>query len=288
MVPKEILVMNDGSSDDTAAVLESYGDRIKLFSQRNGGLAKARNELLIRATGDFVAFLDSDDLWHSRYLEVQWKLFSEHPEAVAFWTNHINFSDGESPWSSDPLNVDGKTQLMSALDFFKRYNKATGPFSCFSYCCVPRQILTELGNEPFKEMGAEDSYCCSLLALLGRPVVYSSQNLVAYRVRKDSLSHDHSWTFGVWVHVFELLEERYKNAANDELLRAFQLAFASKRRGYAKLLMGSGRPLDAKKQLQKSVGDCRNLVSVAKSLALLSSTYMPSMLQPKWPSKYRG
>ena len=162
----------------------------------------------------------------------------------------------------------------------------TGPFSCFSYCCVPRRVLSELGNEPFKEMAAEDSYCCSLLALQG-PVVYAYTDLVAYRLRKESLSHDHSWTFGVWVHVFELLEERFKKTAGTDLLRAFWMAFASKRRSYAKLLMGAGRPSEARRQLLQSLNNCRNPTSIAKSLSLLILTYLPRALQPSWPEAHR-
>ena len=224
--PDEILVMNDGGTDNTASIVESYKDRVTLFSQPNSGIASARNELLARATGDLIAFLDSDDLWHPKYLEVQRTLFKKHPEAVAFWTGHVNFyDDGDYQWMSEPSDIGGNVELISPLDFFERYNRATGPFSCFSYCCVPMRVYRQLGDEPFKERAAEDSYCCSLLALAG-PVVYASADLVAYRIRKGSLSHDHSQTFGFWVHVFELLEQRYKEHAGPDLLRAFHLAFA--------------------------------------------------------------
>ncbi len=245
--PDEILVMNDGSTDDTASILESYKERVTVYSQLNRGIASARNELVARATGDLIAFLDSDDLWHPRYLEVQQKLFHEHPEAVAFFTGHVNFhGNGDYEWKSTPSDTGGNVELIPALDFFKRYNKATGPFSCFSYCC-----------------------------------------LVAYRLRENSLSHNHGRTFGSWVHVFELLEEHYKEAADTDLWRAFQFAFASKRRFYAKLLMGTGRPSEARKQLVQSLNNSGNPVSIAKSLSMLILTYLPRALQPSWPGAHR-
>ena len=283
----EILVMNDGSTDETPLILESYKDRVTLYSQPNRGIANVRNELVARATGDLISFLDSDDLWHPKYLEVQRNLFQEHPEAVAFWAGHINFyGNGEYEWEGESSGTGGTVELIPALDFFTRYNRATGPFSCFSYCCVPRRVFGELGNEPFKEMGAEDSYCCSLLALVG-PVVYCSAELVAYRLRKESLSNDHSWTFGRWVHVFELLEERFEETAGPELLSAFQMAFASKRRSYAKLLMGTGKPSEARAQLLQSVHNSANPISIAKSLSMLILTYLPRPLQPSWPTGHR-
>lgn len=288
VAPNEILVMNDGSTDGTAAVLESYKDRVKVLAQPNGGVASVRNALAAHATGDILAFLDSDDLWHPKYLEVQRRLVSEHPEAIASWVSHINFhGDGEYRWEDDPSDPSTNVELIDALAFFRRYNKATGQFSCLSYCCLLRKKLIEFGDEPFKVSGVEDSYFFSLLALVG-PVIYTATPLVAYRVRKDSLSHDHSRTFGDWVHVFEILEEKYRVAASVDLWRAFRVAFASRRRSYAKLLMGAGRSRDARGQLVKSVADSASPISVAKSLALLLLTFMPSVMQPTWPSKYRG
>jgi hypothetical protein len=59
----ELIVVDDGSTDNTVAVLRSYGDRIKVFQQENGGPGAARNRGLQEAQGEYVAFLDSDDLW---------------------------------------------------------------------------------------------------------------------------------------------------------------------------------------------------------------------------------
>ena len=74
----EILVVDDGSRDDTFAVAERMGSldkRIKVFQQPNGGVAAARNMLIEHATGEFIAPLDSDDIWHPRKLELQLQRF---------------------------------------------------------------------------------------------------------------------------------------------------------------------------------------------------------------------
>src|SRR4051812_17628622 len=59
----EILVVDDGSTDDTRRVVESYGDRVRYFNQANAGVASARNRLVDEARFNWIAFLDSDDYW---------------------------------------------------------------------------------------------------------------------------------------------------------------------------------------------------------------------------------
>src|SRR5262249_35262860 len=113
----QILVMDDGSTDDTFALLEVYAPRVTVFRQENRGVAAARNALCARATGDLIAFLDSDDLWHPKYLESLQQLFNSHPNAVGFFTGHVNFEGySDYKWTVDPFNSPGRIEVLSALD----------------------------------------------------------------------------------------------------------------------------------------------------------------------------
>ncbi len=69
--PLEIIVVDDGSTDETASILRGYGDRLTPVYQSNQGPPAARNHGLALAQGEFIAFLDADDLWHEDKLAVQ-------------------------------------------------------------------------------------------------------------------------------------------------------------------------------------------------------------------------
>jgi glycosyltransferase involved in cell wall biosynthesis len=77
---RELIVVNDGSTDDTLAVLGSYGDAVRLVDQRNGGMSNARNAGIRAARGEFVAFLDSDDWWLPGKLAPQVDLLLARPD----------------------------------------------------------------------------------------------------------------------------------------------------------------------------------------------------------------
>jgi len=285
--PDEILVLDDGSTDDTVTILKSFGSRLRLLQQENQGVATVRNKLCGLASGDLLAFLDQDDLWHPRYLEYQRQVFSAYPDAVAFFTGHVNFR-GHGPyyWNENDLNVASRVEMIGPPDFLQRYNRATGPFASMSYCCVPRAVLNCLGPEPFRISGVDDSFLFTLLPLKG-PIAYSAEPLVAYRVTNEAQSVNRVKSFGRWVNVFESLREDYRKQTDPELRKAFSMAFASKRRQYGKLLMAAERFKEARAQFWRSACEARSLASVGKSLGLLLSSYLPSFLQPNWPPTQR-
>ncbi len=100
----ELIVINDGSTDRTLELLSTVQDpRLKVFSYSNGGLPTARNRGIAQATGEFITFIDADDLWTPDKLELQLAALQKHPEAgLAYsWTLVMdetgeNFHPGKS------------------------------------------------------------------------------------------------------------------------------------------------------------------------------------------------
>jgi len=77
----EVFVVDDGSTDGTAQILSQYKSRIKYIHQENAGLSEARNTGILNSTGEFIQFLDSDDILGPDSVALQVKYLENHPEA---------------------------------------------------------------------------------------------------------------------------------------------------------------------------------------------------------------
>ena len=89
--PDEVIVVDDGSTDGTAGIAQAMGPPVRWVRQENAGPGAARNLAIRLATGDFLAFLDSDDLWLPRKLELQLATMRERPELDYCVTHLQNF-----------------------------------------------------------------------------------------------------------------------------------------------------------------------------------------------------
>jgi glycosyltransferase involved in cell wall biosynthesis len=90
----ELIVVDDGSTDETPEVLSSYRDRIRLIRQDNRGVSAARNRGVQAARGEWIAFLDSDDLWLPGKLRAQLSFFASHPGLLICQTEEVWIRNG--------------------------------------------------------------------------------------------------------------------------------------------------------------------------------------------------
>ena len=109
----ELIVVDDGSNDGTVEHLAQYGSSIRLVSQQRSGVAAARNYGVGIARGRYVAFLDSDDLWMAKKLEIQTAFMEQHPEVQICQTEEI--------WVRRGVRVNPKTKhAKPSGDIFRR------------------------------------------------------------------------------------------------------------------------------------------------------------------------
>ena len=89
----ELIVVDDGSEDETHRALVPYSERVRLIRQENAGMASARNRGASEARGEFIGFLDSDDRWEPTLLETVRRALDEHPEVGALFVAEREFDD---------------------------------------------------------------------------------------------------------------------------------------------------------------------------------------------------
>ncbi len=93
----ELIVVDDGSTDGTMEIVAKYGNQIAYLYQNNKGSAAARNTGIRAATGEYVAFLDADDVWMPNKLELEVAFLDTHPSVGMLYSNYGYFGDRLAP-----------------------------------------------------------------------------------------------------------------------------------------------------------------------------------------------
>jgi glycosyltransferase involved in cell wall biosynthesis len=180
----ELIVINDGSQDATLKLVERIQDsRINVFSYPNAGQSTSRNRGIALATGEYISFIDADDLWTPDKLEAQLKALQANPKAaVAYsWTDWIDESSqllGKGSHNTEQGEVFAKLLLN---DFV-----ANG-----SNVLIRRQALNEVGDFDASVTPAEDWDMWLRLAVHYEFVAVQSSQIL-YRISPNSAS------FNVW------------------------------------------------------------------------------------------
>ena len=151
--PLEVIVVDDGSTDDTQAVLAGYGNRIKVILKSNGGVSAARNAGIQAASGEFVALLDADDVWVPEKLHKQLDFFERHPDAGCIGCG-IFFADGDLNETRQGLHNDVSGPVEQRLKLIMLRREWVGGSN--SGAVIRRNVLDEVGAFDEKLEAAED------------------------------------------------------------------------------------------------------------------------------------
>src|SRR5204862_6759843 len=180
--PHEIVVCDDGSTDDLEAALAPFRERIVLLRKENGGEASAKNAAARAATGDFVAILDADDVYLPGRLAALGRLASERPDLDLLTTDAYLEVDGRvvrrvygDDWT---FEVDDQRREIMRRNFV------------FGHAAVRRERLLGEGGFDERIRFTTDWECWMRLILTGSCAGAVLEPLARYRVRQTSLSAD--------------------------------------------------------------------------------------------------
>lgn len=176
----EIIIINDGSTDNLLGQLSAINDpRLKVFSYENGGLPVARNRGIHHATGEYIAFLDADDLWTPDKLELQLAALQSHPKAgVAYSWTYFMDELGQSFHSGQNITATGNIYADLLVSNFLAHG---------SNPLIRRVAVDSVGEFNSSLLSAEDwDYWLRLAAIWEFVLVPKAQ--IFYRQSSKSMS----------------------------------------------------------------------------------------------------
>jgi glycosyltransferase involved in cell wall biosynthesis len=227
----EIVVIDDGSSDDTAEVVQSYGPTVVLLRQTHQGVAAARNLGIQRSRASLVAFLDSDDLWLPKKLERQLGYLQANPHVglvyTRMWSYHI---DDVSRRRLEPRSV--------ARSFQELLN---GPNSVTTSTVVVRRRCLEAVGLFNPTLPAVEDHELWLRVAQRFALGFMDEPLAEYRRHGQSTTADLARLHDGYRRCYEIILQQYRGSLGDARAAERYLAKLEYLCGTAALRQGHGR-----------------------------------------------
>lgn len=191
----EVIVVNDGSTDDTVQQVSQYADKIIFITQKNSGQGAARNKGAEIASGEYLAFVDADDLWDESKITEQVNLLTNFPSALATYCDHRTIDE-----NNDVIGSNG------ALLHLRPSGTITAALLYGSCIITPGVALIRKSawrlidgfNEQRLLIGKEDYDFWLRLSLKGA-IIYSPQTLVGYRRHSKQITQQQDYDLNLSV-----------------------------------------------------------------------------------------
>lgn len=201
--PIEVIVVDDGSTEDIAAVLNVVISRIKYIRQVNRGPAAARNHGIMASKGSYIAFLDHDDVWLPDNLKSKMEVLKNNPECAMVYS-YPELIDAVG--RTLPVNYHVICPSGSVFEDFLHHNR----IATFSTTLIRRNIFERVGMlDESPEITCCDDYDMWLRITEVDRIIFSPDKSVKYRIHEQNLLKDHSLSFSSNINVFsKALRER--------------------------------------------------------------------------------
>jgi len=205
----EIVICDDGSTDNTASLIKKYGDSVRYIYQQNQGQGIGRNNAVTHSSGDYLAFIDADDQWLPDKIEKQINLFNQNLDTVAVYSDMeiINEKDEKIGYQAK-----GKMRRGNIFDCLIQ-----GEYVCgLSSLMVKKNVFLDVGGF------SSHRYCQDFVLLLKLAYTYSfdfcDEPLVLYLEHGGNITKNLSVTYPELIGVYDNLSESFILSDNQNRL----------------------------------------------------------------------
>ncbi|HOI53885.1 MAG TPA: glycosyltransferase [Phycisphaerae bacterium] len=231
----EIVAVDDGSSDGSRAILESYGDRVRVFTQKNLGAPSARNRAIGEARGQWIAFLDHDDTWEPDKLEFQMSAARPDDDLIHAEARVI---DGSGAIIKDAFShPDDPPETQTRLERVIRHN----PIYVLT-TIVRRDAIEKVGRlDPNDRFGTDEYLLWMRLLASGCKARYLDRIVASYRVHGQNASGHHTRMIYGELYALEALWAEFGRTFSPSVARAFHAKIHQLYYSYGWRLLDDGR-----------------------------------------------
>lgn len=144
----ELIVVDDGSQDGTPEEAEKFGQRVTVLRQKNAGPAAARNRGIEAATGDFIAFLDADDLWLPGKVSLQVQYLQNHPNVGVVYGGFLRWypqDDGSFLTAPAPVNMDCSLTIVTEHSGWIYKDLLLDSVICIITAMIRQSVIDKVG-----------------------------------------------------------------------------------------------------------------------------------------------
>ena len=192
----ELIVVDDGSTDGTAAICDRFASadqRVRVIHKSNAGVSASRNDGLGATTGEFITFVDSDDVIHPQMLETLWNAINSGDYDMSMVRNLRIDAAERGHYLTCPLNELGRNEVveMSQEKYFSAmFPDTQGFFTGPCHKLFKRSLIftQERNYIEFKSIPAEDVEWLTRVCLRMEKAIFLPMDLYFYVMRNDSLT----------------------------------------------------------------------------------------------------